>query len=168
MRQFMARLAFVVAACTVLLTETSAQTAEQLELLDALPTSQREAILREIRQQERPGERTLEDSGIGAEQYLNIPEPESESEDDGIPRLSANSTIVIEFSLPEEQITQFSPENGVQVGEFRQRLQVGNPYRLDEEGFLYLPGVEAIALAGLNVDEAMVRLEAEPALTSFQ
>jgi polysaccharide biosynthesis/export protein len=164
MRQFMARFAFVVAACTVFLTESYAQTAEQLELLNALPASQRQAILREIRQREQPGPQTVEDSNIGAEPYLIIPEPE----DDGVPRLSANSTIVIEFSLAEGQITRFLPENGVEIEEIHQRLQVGNPYRLDGDGFLYLPGVEAIALSGLNVDEAIVRLEAEPALLPFQ
>ena len=50
---------------------------------------------------------------------------------------------------------------------FATRLASGNPYELDEFGHLYLPGVPRMALAGLNVDEASVRLKAEIALESF-
>lgn len=47
-------------------------------------------------------------------------------------------------------------------------LRAGNPYRLDDSGFLHLPGILPIRLAGLDVAQANVRLRAEPALAGFQ
>ena len=48
--------------------------------------------------------------------------------------------------------------------EFQKRLRSGNPYRLDRAGRLLLPGQIAIPLAGLSVDEAEERLNADPRL----
>ncbi len=60
-----------------------------------------------------------------------------------------------------------TPEEQQAVDEFLDRLENGNPYELDGSGSLYLPGVPAIPLAGLNVDEATVRVQAETALRPF-
>ena len=60
-----------------------------------------------------------------------------------------------------------TPDEKQKLDEFRERLAKGNPYQLDGAGTLYLPGVPAIALAGLNVDEATVRIQAETALRPF-
>ena len=43
-----------------------------------------------------------------------------------------------------------------------------NPYKLDREGILQLPGFRAIELRGLNEAEATRRLAAEPALQNFE
>ena len=58
-------------------------------------------------------------------------------------------------------------EEQQQLDEFLDRLEEANPYQLDGAGQLYLPGVPAIPLAGLNVDEATVRVQAETALRPF-
>jgi protein involved in polysaccharide export with SLBB domain len=46
-------------------------------------------------------------------------------------------------------------------------LARSNPYQLDNAGILYLPGVPAIELAGLDVTQATVRVRTEPQLTPF-
>ena len=49
-----------------------------------------------------------------------------------------------------------------------ERLVAGNPYQLDAAGFLHMPGVPLIRLAGLNVEEAMIRIRVEPSLVWLQ
>ena len=51
--------------------------------------------------------------------------------------------------------------------QFLDRLEKGNPYQLDGSGLLYLPGVSAIPLAGLDADQATVRIQAETSLRPF-
>ncbi|MGH8144425.1 MAG: polysaccharide biosynthesis/export family protein, partial [Steroidobacteraceae bacterium] len=72
------------------------------------------------------------------------------------------------FSQSAQEGPQLTPEQ-LQAGE-RQRLQDlaelirnHNPYRLDSNGELLLPGIPAIALAGLTEDLATRRVAAEPA-----
>lgn len=158
----MTRFAFLTVFCALAITESAAQTPDQLELLNSLPPTQREAILREIRERDQQSPAIAEDEEVGTEALLQAPEPEEEG--DGIPRLGPDSTIVVEFYLSEIAAEDLNPENQTRLEDFLIRLANENPYRLDADGFLYLPGVEAMALAGLNIDEARVRLEAEPAL----
>lgn len=47
-------------------------------------------------------------------------------------------------------------------------LAAGNPYQLDRDGNLQLPGFRSIPLAGLTPVEATRRLAAEPALQAFE
>ncbi|MBS0388956.1 MAG: hypothetical protein JSR15_10795, partial [Proteobacteria bacterium] len=47
-------------------------------------------------------------------------------------------------------------------------LSTGNPYQLDRDGLLQLPGFRGIALAGLTEIEATRRLAAEPALHDME
>ena len=84
-------------------------------------------------------------------------EEELELEED--PRLEPGDTVVIEFNL--------ASIAAAGSAELQQRLIQGNPYVLDENGFLYLPGIPTIGFGGLNADEAGVRLEADAALQDF-
>jgi protein involved in polysaccharide export with SLBB domain len=118
----------------------------------------------------------------------------------GVPRLASGDTVIIEFSLrdedwlPERVQSQFdsqqSPpaeptaatqaliEDGVLPAEAQElgpaqilmleRLIAGNPYQLNDDGFLALPGVSPIQLSGLTVEEAMVRVRAEASLVWLQ
>jgi polysaccharide biosynthesis/export protein len=47
-------------------------------------------------------------------------------------------------------------------------VRANNPYQLDRDGALLLPGFRAIALAGLTEAEATRRVAAEPALADFE
>ena len=60
------------------------------------------------------------------------------------------------------------PEIIRQQGLMFDRLVSGNPYQLDVQGFLNMPGVPPIRLAGLNVEEAMIRIRVEPSLVWLQ
>jgi len=47
-------------------------------------------------------------------------------------------------------------------------LRANNPYQLDHDGMLQLPGFRAIGLAGLTAAEATRRVASEPALADFE
>jgi protein involved in polysaccharide export with SLBB domain len=76
---------------------------------------------------------------------------------------------VIEFAQREGDVRALlrTPDEQEQLDDFQERLAKGNPYQLDASGMLYLPGVPSMALAGLNVDEATVRVQAETELQPF-
>ncbi|MFL2545892.1 MAG: SLBB domain-containing protein [Candidatus Rariloculaceae bacterium] len=119
------------------------------------------------RQQVQPGAQQAEIGEIDPLTQLlldpEFEEEELEEEEEEDPRLGPGSTIVIEFNIspdaPLGTATRAEP--------MRQRLIEGNPYLLDDSGFLYLPGVPTVGLRGLNQDEATLRLEADAALVDF-
>ncbi|HSN72340.1 MAG TPA: hypothetical protein VLT59_12575, partial [Steroidobacteraceae bacterium] len=51
--------------------------------------------------------------------------------------------------------------------QLQEQVRRGNPFRLDQQGYLHLPGVAPIVLAGLTAFEAAQRLAAEPFLKDF-
>lgn len=61
-----------------------------------------------------------------------------------------------------------TPEQERRLKDFRLRVLDGNPYRLDKTGTLNVPGIAAMALAGLTDREATKRLRSEPALRDFR
>ena len=60
--------------------------------------------------------------------------------------------------LPEEQIKAFEAAELL-----RQQAMAANPYKLDKQGQIWIPGLRAIPLAGLTDDQATERLAREPA-----
>ena len=92
--------------------------------------------------------------------------PEGESvEEDGELRISGGDTIVVKTSFKDDvdpiEIAKFmaDPNRSRFVGTFLRRL--------DKRGQLILPGIAAIALAGLTADEVEIRLSSEPLLQSL-
>lgn len=61
--------------------------------------------------------------------------------------------------LPEDQIRAFEAAD-----ELREQAMAANPYKLDRQGQLWIPGLAAIALAGLTEEQATERLAREPAM----
>ncbi|WKZ12697.1 MAG: SLBB domain-containing protein [Gammaproteobacteria bacterium] len=61
--------------------------------------------------------------------------------------------------LPEDQIKAFEAAE-----ELRRQAMAANPYQLDRYGQLWIPGLPAIALAGLTEEQATERLAREPAM----
>ena len=152
------------------LAQAPSPTPEQLRLLNSLPPAQRQALLNEYRtfqrQQTQQGGATQPQPGEIdplTELLFESEVSEEELEEEDALRLSSGDTIVIEF------IPSADAPGGAQsaAAPMRQRLIEGNPYVLDESGFLYLPGVPRIGFGGLNVEEAAVRLEADAALGDF-
>jgi polysaccharide export outer membrane protein len=142
------------------------------ELQRSLPPAQRQAIIG-LLQGGTATEEDLEGLDLEAETAFRDAMAGQEADVDEEPgpnaRLAPEDTIVIQFEprTDDPRAGLRSPEEQQQVDEFLERLQEGNPYRLDGSGLLYLPGVPAISLAGLNVDETTVRVQAEPALRPF-
>ncbi len=75
--------------------------------------------------------------------------------------------LVIELTRrddAEERTTGVLTQN---LDEFQRGLENDNPYQLDPDARLRLPGVPPIALGGLTVEQATVRLRTEPTLRAF-
>ena len=162
---------------------------EQVQLFNSLPPAQQQALIREMQRSLPPAQRQaviemLQRQGGGAA-ALGGGEVSEEGavDEDGlpiessgldalglreeeVPRLEARSTLVIEFA-PRTDAPAVGPEEQRRIDDFRDRLAKGNPYQLDGAGILYLPGVRAMELAGLDVDQATVRVRTEPQLSPF-
>ena len=145
---------------TLVTAQTS--TRDQIELWEALSESEREAVLKR-----------MESGQEGLDQGLELPElvepVEIEEEDvEEPPRLASGDTVVVEFEAELETLDTATPPERQEAAEFLERLRAGNPYQLDKLGFLQLPRLAAIYLAGLEVEQATIRLNAEPALAGIE
>jgi protein involved in polysaccharide export with SLBB domain len=162
---------------------------EQVQLFNALPLAQQQALIREMQRSLPPAQRQaiiqmlqqqqggravgLEgdaSAGLGGVDEQGFPvegiDPFGPLGEE-LPRLRPRSTLVLEFAVRADAPSVGAAEEE-RRNEFRNRLARGNPYELDGAGLLYLPGVPAIALAGLDVNEATVRVRTEPQLSSFE
>jgi polysaccharide biosynthesis/export protein len=158
---------------------------EQIELFNSLPASQQQQLIRELQRQLPPAQResivgllqgrqgaadqevdTNAEAAVNEaldQQAASSPTPEED------PRFQPQDTLVIEFA-PRTFDPPLPPrpaDEQQRIDDFQERLAKGNPYQLDGRGDLLLPGVQPIALAGLNVDQATVRLSAETSLRPF-
>lgn len=98
----------------------------------------------------RGGDTVLLDLRLGTEPAY----PDAASADKGPPPASNASQEVV---LAEEVL--------LELKQFRQRVLAANPYRLDKDGRLQIPGLsQSIPLAGLTAEQATERLRREPAL----
>jgi polysaccharide export outer membrane protein len=165
---------------------------EQIQRFNALPAAQQQALIRELQRQLPPAQRDAIISQLrqtGAAQGTANAAPETETsqmpgaaaqiqqamdalEQREHPILAPGDTLVIEFSVPEPDPEAAAPpplppEEQERIEEMQARLADGNPYKLDSTGRLYLPGVPSMELAGLDVDQATVRIQAERLLKPF-
>lgn len=78
-------------------------------------------------------------------------------------RIRGGDTVLLNIdSIPQAEI-------GGTEDRLRQRALAANPYKLDKEGRLRIPGIsEAIPLAGLTAEQATERLIREPALMGLR
>jgi protein involved in polysaccharide export with SLBB domain len=157
---------------------------EQVQVFNSLPPAQQLALIRELQSQLPPAQRqailqSLQEGGqrasqneLGASANDEPALGEEPLRDDALfeepdLRFAGGDTVVIQFVSRAETANAAETEASVAGREFRQRLANANPYELDRFGVLYLPGVPAIPLAGLNVEEATIRVAAEPFLSDF-
>ncbi|MBT8100525.1 MAG: SLBB domain-containing protein [Gammaproteobacteria bacterium] len=131
---------------------------QQLELLNQLPPSQREAALEQLRQmntefqsaEQKPDPATDDDDSASSDLTPEILQLIA----DQPPRLAAMDTVVIDVSGEIEDVMLALAE----------RLRANNPYVLDSMGRISIPTVGQIQLAGLTEAQAIARLELDPAL----
>lgn len=148
---------------------------EQIRIFSTLPEAQQQALMRELQAQLPPAQRQAilnmlqqgrvpQTAETGAEQVpldFSLVQPELDLSELDM-RLRAGDTLVIRFDVAEDVLVDVGLE------EFQERLAKGNPYKLDNTGVLYLPGVPSMPLAGLNVTQATIRVSAEPSLAPFE
>ena len=70
--------------------------------------------------------------------------------------------------VPGESAPVYSADERQQLGKVIEVVRERNPYVLDRDGVLQLPGLRPIGLAGLTDLEATARLRAEPALVKLK
>jgi polysaccharide biosynthesis/export protein len=89
----------------------------------------------------------------------------AQAKETGLPQLSRDRKSREERK--KRKVTR-SEERDLELEQFRQRLLDANPYKLDKEGMLHLPGVAGITLIGLTAEQATKRLLADPALRDLR
>lgn len=140
------------------------------ELQRSLPPAQRQAIVGMLQGQAGADEGNVSDDLALQDEAMDGQfEGLGEQDETREPRIRPLDTIVVRFDARQDDpaAAQRTPEQQQQAAQFLERLEEGNPYKLDGSGTLYLPGVPAISLAGLNVEQVTVRVQAEPALRPF-
>ncbi len=141
-------------------------TPEQRRLLEQLPPSQREALMRAIEN------RAAEDAGDAEPEFPDLVEfPDREQEELDLEEeplekvIEGGETIVVDlifkFELGPDEIEATLQDPVL-------RALIGSKYyQLDENGTLELPGLGWIPLAGLDEESIARRLGAEPDLELF-
>ena len=141
---------------------------EQLEMLQQLSPEEREQVARQLGISEPSARRDLPEfppnmAPAGPE------EPEQVLEE---PRIAAGDTLIVSFDIPE--VVAEDPDALADVerrlGDWPElgRLKGAASYEIDERGYLRFPGVASVFVAGLNTEEAALRLQAEAALSVFE
>jgi len=69
---------------------------------------------------------------------------------------------------PQQPVEELQADEKQQLSDLVDLIRLHNPYLLDSSGELQLPGIPAMALAGLTEDLATRRAGAEPALSKLQ
>jgi len=164
-------------------------TAAQIEAFKALPASQQQELLRQFGldpsalglPSAAPTTATTTPLPTDGSIPMTLPLPVAEEEDD-IPRLEAGSTLLLDVTesigLTLDQLNPSAPtpmgvpaQDQTRVNrafaEFQRDVRSGNPYRLDRLGRLVLPNQVLIPLAGLTIEEAQERLNADPRLETM-
>lgn len=145
---------------------TPTPTPEQLRMLQQLPPSERQELLRSLGIEMPAG-------GTGTplefpETVLTEPtEPEVPVEEER--RLAAGDTVIVRLELPLElaDAERREREGLIEEDERLSRLVGSSTYRLNVNGVLVLPGIARIPLAGLSELEAAERIVAEEPLRLF-
>jgi protein involved in polysaccharide export with SLBB domain len=140
---------------------TQTPTPEQLRMLQSLSPEQQRAL--------------AEQYGLGDGSQVDVPleqpatgRPRSAGEagtadSDAPPRIQGGDSLLLDL-----QQAAGSESTASGVTQLRLRALAANPYRLDKDGRLQIPGLtQAIPLAGLTAAEATERLRREPALQSL-
>lgn len=81
-----------------------------------------------------------------------------------VPVLLPEDTVLVEAFLDEAQAGNLDPANRDRLNRLVELIRSGNPYQLDRNAQLNLPGFPPVALSGLTEPQATQRLSLEPLL----
>ncbi len=131
---------------------------EQQRMLNQLPASQRAAALQQLGNLQATQDALSAATAQSPTTVIALPQSPTE-EPERLPVFGPGDTLVLAVQVREP----VSESNEL----LRLRMLGGNPYQLDELGQLVIPGVGELAIAGLTEEQAMLRLNADPALAGF-
>ena len=160
---------------------------QQLDLLKSLSPADRDKLLQELAGTDEDASQVKapESSDLGEDRREALDESSRDGRSD---RLASGDSVLVTIGFVEEQpaqtrviaegvppvvipakpAPQYAQEDRERLGKLISLVRERNPYRLDREGVLQLPGFRPIPLAGLTDREAAIRLRAEPALLDLQ
>ncbi len=143
-------------------------TPAQQQMLNSLPTAQRQEALAAIRQLQ--GNQSDADPNSINESLLpgSVDDAEGRGRETGLEtaaKADSRSRLVINFSLPESLLPEDIEE--IETDPLLQRLVGSHLFVLDDAGVLSMQGLEIIPLLGLGEADIQRRLEAEPDLALF-
>jgi protein involved in polysaccharide export with SLBB domain len=164
-------------------------TPEQLEVLQTLSEDERAGLLEQLGMQRGSSEESRTDTRAEGAAATNDGLGSRDSALSGVSRefaeraeLEGGDTVLIDISVkgpryileqpgnPASRIVpdpSFVPLDGTrrqQVETIIQQILAGNPYQLDRDGALQLPGFRPVPLLGLDEKQATKRLSADPSL----
>lgn len=165
--------ALMVAAVMAASTPALAQTAEQLDIFRNLTPNQQQALLERL----SSGDTAVEENDSAAKSRPErdiTPPPRTESlrrEDaPSSPALAARDTVVLDITVrtdDTESAIAPTPVERARLENIVSLVRSRNPYELDHDAHLNLPGFAPVALGGLTEAQASQRLRLEPALAGF-
>ena len=143
----------------------------QRELLNALPPEQRRQALEALRELGGVEGRASSVSSVNepeeeAELAVAGSRPFGEEEEDGEPRASAGSSVVLTLT-PKRELTAEKLELLASDPALR-RVSGKSAFTLDESGSLLFPGLGSVPLLGLTESDIEHRLGAAPFLQDFE
>lgn len=164
-------------------------TAEQIQILQGLSPEQRQMLLEQLgvgatqpttrEAGKRPG--VVEQASPSATQASQRDAAELAKQLERESALKGEDTVIVTISFPEptaqpsmqegqppliiDPTRDWDPLEKEKLGEAIARIQSRNPYRLNRNGELLMPGFAPMLLAGLSEEQAALRLSAEPGLT---
>ena len=156
---------------------TPTPTPEQLEIFRSMTPEQQRAILESMTSgsENIPTDGTRDDD-LRTPETVQTPESaalrnfllmQQEPEE---PTIRGGDTVIVRaVGRPVEAGAPRPTQSALEAERrFQDRINRGNPYRLDPTGVLLLSGVAAIPLAGLTQEQASARLSSDPALDAFE
>jgi protein involved in polysaccharide export with SLBB domain len=168
-------------------------TSQQMEMLRSLSPADRQQLMEQLglgegdaqdSSRSEPTRSTANDRPDGR----SLPRTDGDDERLKDPRLTAGDTVLMSIDflkarpartqflgegippivIPAEPAPEYSEEERLQLDKVIKIIRERNPYVLDREGVLQLPGLRPIPLGGLTDVEATTRLAAEPALLKLK
>lgn len=162
-------------------------TAEQLEMLRNLTPEQRQMLLEQLGAGTQPATRETAKKPGTAEQASPTAAKESSRDATELARqlereaaLKGDDTVIVSVQFPQPNIQpsmqegqpplivdptkDWDPAEKERLGKAIARIQSRNPYRLNRNGELLMPGFAPMLIAGLSEAQAALRLSADPGL----